>query len=209
MKPLVLALCLTLPLAVGASPVLLDFDGSTNGAFVNDFYNGGTDSIGGVGANYGVAFSANAQVIADGATSGSNIAGEPSAPNVLYFTAGSQLAVNVVSGFESRISFFNSSAFGGAAELFAGLDGTGALLGSINYDATDASACPADSYYCHWTQVDLDFAGTARSLVFSDTAGYALFDNISLQTVPEPPMLLLTASALLLALRRPRRRPSH
>jgi hypothetical protein len=37
--------------------VFLDFEGVGNGASVNDFYNGGTDSMGNSGTNYGVSFS--------------------------------------------------------------------------------------------------------------------------------------------------------
>ena len=40
-----------------SADVLIDFNGIGNGASVNDFYNGGTDSLGNVGVNYGIHFS--------------------------------------------------------------------------------------------------------------------------------------------------------
>ena len=45
--------------------VTLDFEGVGNQASVNDFYNGGTDSAGNSGVNYGVAFNSNALGIID------------------------------------------------------------------------------------------------------------------------------------------------
>jgi hypothetical protein len=45
--------------------IFLDFEGSTNGALVQNFYNGGTDSAGNVGANYGVTFNQGATVRVD------------------------------------------------------------------------------------------------------------------------------------------------
>lgn len=40
-----------------SASVLLDFTGVGNGAAINDFYNGGTDSMGNSGVNYGIHFS--------------------------------------------------------------------------------------------------------------------------------------------------------
>jgi hypothetical protein len=40
---------------VSAAPVL-NFEGSQDGALIQNFYNGGTDSLGNVGTNYGVTF---------------------------------------------------------------------------------------------------------------------------------------------------------
>jgi hypothetical protein len=37
-----------------ADPIVLDFEGIGNQAAINNFYNGGTDSLGNSGVNYGV-----------------------------------------------------------------------------------------------------------------------------------------------------------
>lgn len=47
------------------SAIFLDFNGSANGAFIQDFYNGGTDSFGNRGINYGVTFASGSQVRMD------------------------------------------------------------------------------------------------------------------------------------------------
>lgn len=39
-----------------SASVLVDFEGVGNGASVNDYYNGGTDSLGNSGTNYGIHF---------------------------------------------------------------------------------------------------------------------------------------------------------
>jgi hypothetical protein len=44
-----------------AATIVLDFEGVGNGAQVLDFYNGGTDSAGNSGTNYGINFSADAR----------------------------------------------------------------------------------------------------------------------------------------------------
>lgn len=55
LKAIVLACAI---LAGNASAaVLIDFEGIAAGASVNDYYNGGTDSLGNTGTNYGVRFS--------------------------------------------------------------------------------------------------------------------------------------------------------
>jgi hypothetical protein len=52
-----LALACALLTGNASASVLIDFEGVGNGATVNDFYNGGTDSLGNSGTNYGVHFS--------------------------------------------------------------------------------------------------------------------------------------------------------
>lgn len=67
MKLKALALACALLAGNASASIVLDFNGVGNGAFVNDFYNGGTDSMGNSGTNYGIHFG-NAQVVynADG-----------------------------------------------------------------------------------------------------------------------------------------------
>jgi len=50
---------------VNAASIFIDFNGSQNGALIANFYNGGTDSFGNAGANYGVTFNEGATVRID------------------------------------------------------------------------------------------------------------------------------------------------
>jgi hypothetical protein len=52
-----LALACALLAGNATASVVIDFEGVGNGAAVNDYYNGGTDSLGNSGTNYGVHFS--------------------------------------------------------------------------------------------------------------------------------------------------------
>lgn len=56
MKFKVLALACAILAGNASAAIVLDFNGVGNGAFVNDFYNGGTDSLGNSGTNYGIHF---------------------------------------------------------------------------------------------------------------------------------------------------------
>jgi hypothetical protein len=66
MKFKALALACTLLAGNASASVLLDFTGVGNGASVNDFYNGGTDSMGNSGVNYGIHFSGGSVVYLNG-----------------------------------------------------------------------------------------------------------------------------------------------
>ncbi|MGO1502786.1 MAG: hypothetical protein ACTHWH_16050, partial [Marinobacter sp.] len=55
----------TLAAPVMAVPVVLDFEGVGSNANIDNFYNGGTDSEGNSGTDYGVEFSGNTLGIVD------------------------------------------------------------------------------------------------------------------------------------------------
>lgn len=57
MKRTAIALAFALLAGSASANVLLDFNNVGSGASVNDFYNGGTDSLGNAGVNYGIHFS--------------------------------------------------------------------------------------------------------------------------------------------------------
>lgn len=57
MKFKALALACAFLAGNASANILLDFNGVGNGASVNDYYNGGTDSLGNTGINYGIQFS--------------------------------------------------------------------------------------------------------------------------------------------------------
>lgn len=84
------ALALTLAIVAGsaaATPVL-NFEGSRDGALIQNFYNGGTDSFGNSGGNYGVTFDGGVVRIVNG---------------LAYLTNVS--SVRIASGFQNGVSF--------------------------------------------------------------------------------------------------------
>jgi len=107
MRNLKLALCAASALvgsAAYAGPVTLTFEGVGNVASVNDFYNGGTDSQGHSGVNYGINFSSNSLGLIDGAAGGSgNTGNDPSGVTNLIFLDGGAATMNVAAGFDTGL----------------------------------------------------------------------------------------------------------
>lgn len=109
---------------------------------------------------------------------------------------------------------------------FSGVDGTGSLTGSLDFDLIDYGNPGAvdDFLQSTWETFDLSGLGGVRSLVFAtssskfssfdggttffaDTPSYVALDNLTLTAVPEPSTLLpVGAVALCLAVRRRRAR---
>ena len=91
-------------------------------------------------------------------------------------------------------SYASTSAVVGAVKAYAGLNGTGALLGSMNLVANNASS------YDVWTAKTFGFSGTALSFDLGAGAGALAFDNVS--AVPETSAVLqmLMGGIALLAL---------
>lgn len=91
----------------------------------------------------------------------------------------------VIGGFIDGVSFSYSST--AATTVFA-RDAGGAVLGSI---ALAANVSPLLGYYDVWNTASFTFSGTASSIDFSDTAGFAAFDNVQVNAVPLPAAALL------------------
>jgi hypothetical protein len=91
--------------------------------------------------------------------------------------------LNVSAGvYSDGLSFFftTPSAVAGAVKAYSGLNGTGDLLGTLDLAAND------DGSRSTWTQATVNFTGIAKSFDLSATAGYAGFDNMTINAVPEP-----------------------
>jgi len=87
--------------------------------------------------------------------------------------------MNVPAGFKNAVTFdYSAPFFPGNIEVFDGIDGTGKLLASKDFDTNQACAFPHQ--YCTWTQVKVPFTGTARSVVFGGTPDYIAYDSIIL-----------------------------
>ena len=190
-----------------AAVVVLDFEGVGNLANINNFYNGGTDSLGNSGVNHGVAFSTATLGIVDSDAGGSgNIANEPSGQTAMFFLDASNSVLNVAAGFTTGFSFFYTSATAASVSVWDGLGATGNQLGTLNLTAQfNGNGCVGDPNgdFCNWTAVGVAFAGTAMSIDFGGTANQTAFDDITFGSkdpgpppIPEPSTYALMALGL-------------
>jgi hypothetical protein len=203
--------------SASASVITLTFEGVGNLASVDDFYNGGTDSLGNSGTNYGISFSNTSLGIVDSDAGGSgNIANEPSASTVLFFLSGGAATMNVAAGFQTGFSFFYSSNGAAFVRVYDGLNGTGNILAQLDLASQFNNNCGGDPNgdYCNWSPIGVLFSGTAYSVDFGGTADRVAFDNVTFgsdrpggSVVPEPATwaMLITGFGLVGATMRRRR----
>ncbi len=201
--------------AVAAGPDTIDFEGVTSYASVANYYNGGSDGAGAVGAqNLGVSFSGAALALANDPL-GPYFANAPT-PGTVLFATDSSAYLDAAAGFTGSVSFWYSaltSALDGVT-LWSGTDGAGTLLGSLGLGANAQIGGCTSAPLCNWQQVSLSFAGTAHSIGFGGNAGNVAFDNITITAavnpVPEPAtasLLALGVAGVWLSVRR--RRNDH
>lgn len=176
------AVALALPGIAAAVPIVLDFEGVADRASVDNFYNGGTDSAGNSGINYGINFSSRSLGTIDSEAGGTgNFAHEPSASTIVAFLVGGSAIMNVAAGFGTGFSFFYSSAENGFVNVYDGLNGTGNLLASLElHDNIDACGGDPTGTFCRFTAVGITFDGIARSVDFAGATNNIGFDNITL-----------------------------
>jgi hypothetical protein len=193
-------LCLLTAASVQADPIMLTFENVGDQQPILDFYNGGA------GGNYGISFDAGSRGLVDSDDGGNgNIANEPSSSTVLYYPIGSRSVMNVAGGFQSGLTLFYSAAVlgGGAVFVYDGPNGTGTRMAEVSlpFDATPSGGCgggdPLGEYSC-WALVSVNFAGTAKSAVFSGQGSFIVFDNVTVNpgVVPEPASFSLLALGL-------------
>lgn len=184
-----------------ADPIVLDFEGIGNQAAINNFYNGGTDSLGNSGVDYGVQFGSNSLALNE-QDPAANFSNEPSPNTIMFFLTGSSV-LNYAPGFDTGFSFFFTTVgFAGSVNVYDGLNATGNLLGSINLAALGAGPDPAN-VFSNWGTGSLAFAGTARSIDFGGTVNQVGYDNITfgsttpgVQPIPEPSTYVMLALGL-------------
>jgi hypothetical protein len=204
---------LTAILSLLATPVLsvsitLDFEGAGDMANINEFYNGGTDSLGNSGTNYGVSFGANTLSCIDADAGGTcNIANEPTEDTIMFFTSESSV-LNYGTGFDTGFSFWYTAAQAVTVDVWSALGATGDLIGTINLSQNyQDNGCVGDPNggFCNWDVGSLTFAGTAMSIDFGGAANLVGFDNITFGSVdagtptsqvPEPTSLALLGLGL-------------
>jgi len=102
--------------------------------------------------------------------------------------------LNVAAGVNGGLGFHYAGTDTATISAYSGLNGSGALLGTISLSATGDFAT--------WNTAVLSFSGTALSFDLTGTNGVAALDNISAVPEPSSVALLLAGGALLLARRR-------
>jgi hypothetical protein len=192
-KYLVASAILASSVSAMAAPTTIDFEGTGSFSSISDFYNGGIDGVGNSGTNYGVAFSASAQSLANDEL-GTYFSNAPTPGSVMFVSDGTAF-LNAAQGFYGAVSLYYSSTVEAlnAINIYSGLNGTGSVLGSFNLGANAQNGC-SDTAYCHFDNVSVAFAGTGQSIGFSNTQ--AAYDNVSITPVPEPTGYALMALGL-------------
>lgn len=198
-----------------ASKVIdLDFEGAGNRAYLGNFYNGGSDSQGHSGQNYGVSFSNNAQTLIDRDAGGSgNFGNEPSPSTILFADTGS-LILNYAPGFSNLLQFFYSSAIDhphAEVKVFDDLNATGNVLHTFDLSPDAYSGCNGDpdGTFCHWeiattiltsTGKSIEFGANTSPIDYQGRSGWIGYDNISFVSggpdEPPPPLPLPGTLAL-------------
>jgi len=205
--------------AAGAATVELPLGGLRGGALIQNYFNGGNDSVptDGTGPALGFTFSSNAEAQSEtGPGAAGKFEGNPSGlSEVLYFAASTSTAayVNYANGFDDlSFNFSYSNNTGGTeyAYLYSGTNGSGTLLDTIALNpasATTGCAVHTDAY-CTWQSVSSGHLnGVAESVVFSNVAGGAgattatpttitEFDGLAITPVPLPAAGLLMLSGV-------------
>jgi hypothetical protein len=188
-----------------ANPITMTFEGLRDLESINDFYNGGTGSLGsGPGPNYGVSYTPDSLAVISRDLGGSgnfSAALTPSPGTIAFFLSGAGDTMNVAGGFDTGFSFFYTSPFfTGSVTVWDGLNGTGTLLATLNL-AISAPNPGAVLPYDAWAPAGVAFAGTAHSAIFSGVANQIGFDNITLgSSTPQGPNVPEPASLTLLGL---------
>lgn len=186
MRHMILASLATVTIAISAVPasaqVTLTFEGVGDEASVNDFYNGGTDSAGHSGTNYGINFSSNSLGLIDSSAGGSgNTGNDPSGVTNLFFLEGGAATMNVAAGFDTGFSFYYAANVAGSITVYDGLNASGNILATLLLPTTP------NAYY-EWFPIGVAFDGIAHSVDFGGAANFITFDNITLgATVPGNP----------------------
>ena len=113
------------------------------------------------------------------------------------FATDADAFMNIASGFSGIASFYYSSSVAAlnAINIYSGLNGTGAILGSFSLAANSQLGC-IDTAFCNFDKISVSFAGIGKSVGFGVSPGSVAFDNIEVSAVPEPSSYVLTTIGL-------------
>ena len=177
----------------------LTFEGLQDVESVGDYYKGDLGGSGtGPGPNFGVSFSPNALALLSVDQGGlGDFGGNPSGDTVLFFLTDTAYTMNVSKGFAGTFSLFYSSPFAtGTVTLYSGLDATGSILGTLDLATTQDTGDGVHAY-SPFVFASVSFSGVAQSVDFGSTANLFAYDDIAINTVPEPsPLIPLAALTL-------------
>ena len=172
-------------LSACANVVTLTFEGLQDLEPINDYYNGGFGGMGsGPGPNYGISFTPDSLAIIskyNGGTGNFHGSMAPSPNSCAFFLSGAGDTMNVSAGFTTGFSFFYTAPiYPGTVTVWSGLNGTGSLLATLDLPLTPDTVNTTGEHYDGWMPAGVAFAGTAESAIFTGTANYIGFDNITL-----------------------------
>jgi hypothetical protein len=178
-----------------SASITIDIDQPSSFGFIEQFYAGGTDSLGLAGPDLGVAFGPDAMALRNDET-GPFFSGAPSPIGILT-AVGSAATMNVAAGFVGEVSFWYSSAEAVQVNVWSGIDGTGSVLKTFQLANNATSGCSA-SPFCNWEKLSLNLGAGAvgRSITFGDAGAMTGFDNVTVTAVPEPESVVLLAFGL-------------
>jgi PEP-CTERM motif len=190
-KQTILGASLALAALHASAAFTLDFEGLGDLAQINGFYNGGTDSFGNMGVNYGVHFGTNTLAAIDKDAGGNgNFENEPSPSTAMFFLTGSAV-LNYVPGFTGGFSFYYSSEKNAVVNVYDGLNATGNVVGTILLEPQNTKGCTpdADNTFCNWTLAGVTFSSLAKSIDFGGTVNQIGYDNMKFG-VDTPPVVI-------------------
>lgn len=172
---------------------VVSFGRMKNLEFVNQFYDGGTGSLGsGPGPNYGLTFTSNAQVIISSSKGGSgDFINNPGGYPVLFFQTGNVTTMTATNGMEKAIWFYYSALQQGLVTVYSGPNATGNILASITLPPNN-SGCTGYKL-CVWSPVGIPLSTTANSISFSGIADYLAIDTIHLGSTLLDSMVLTSS----------------
>ncbi len=169
------------------------FGGLKNLEFINNYYNGGTGSMGsGPGKDLHLEFTANAQVIISAAKGGSgNFDNNPGGYPVMFFQTGTNVIINATAGVSTGLWFSYSALQPGTVTVYDGPNGTGNILSSITLTPNN-SGCTTYKM-CVWSPVGTPLTTAAGSIRFDGVANFLGIGAIHLG-VKLPTSTTLTSS---------------
>ncbi len=179
--PIVLPLILFVPSLWAQTKGIATFAGLKNLEFVNNYYNGGTGSLGSgpPATNLHLEFTANAQAIVSAAKGGSgNFINDPGGYPVMFFQTGTSVIINATDGISTALWFYYSALQPGTATVYDGPNGTGNILSSITLTPNN-SGCTAYKM-CVWSPVGVPLTTVAGSIRFSGIANFLGIGDIHL-----------------------------
>jgi hypothetical protein len=154
--------------------IVINFDTITTGATVDNYYNGGQDSVGETGPNFGVVFQTGDWQTITGY-------GETSQPNLAFSRSGTGV-VDVAGGFTGQLSFTYGAFSATTVNIWDGLNGTGNQLASGELPGNNPFA---------FSPASIPFNGTAHSISIAGGQAQFGWDDVQLTAVPEPSTLAL------------------